>query len=166
MVVAANDPINQYIGTGGTNTYPFTFPVFESDQLLLSVIGPGSSSGTNLVEDVDYLVSGLSANGDPASAGTITLINAGQAWLTAGNLTTDWLLTIQSNFAYEQTTSLRNQGDFYRAGLENALDNLEYQIQQLSMLVNLGNFTLTDTVTGLQYRILMVNGVLSTQQIT
>lgn len=165
MVVAANSPINTYLGTGGTNTYPFTFPVFDSSQILVSVVGPATAIET-LVLDTDYLVSGLSASGDPASAGNITLINAGQAWLTGGNLTDGWTLTVQSNFPLAQTTSIRNQGDFYRSALENALDNLEYQIQQIQMLIDTGQLTLTDIITGSTYRLLMVNGVLSTQQIS
>jgi len=166
MVVAANPRIDQYTGTGGTNTYAFTFPVFNSSQLLVTVIGP-SIPLTSLSLGTDYLVSGLSASGEPASAGNITLVNSGQSWLTpSGNLLTDCTLTIQSNVAYTQPTSIRNQGDYYRSALENALDNLEMQIQQMNMLIATGQFTMTDVVTGSVYRLIMVNGVLSTQQIS
>jgi hypothetical protein len=165
MVVAVATPINQYVGTGGTNTYPFTFPVFNSSQIAVTVSGP-SVSFTTMVLGTDYLVAGLNASGDPASTGTITLVNAGQAWLSAGNLATGMTLTIQSNFPYSQTTSIRNQGDFYRSALENALDNLEYQIQQLQLTISTGLITLTDLATGKKYMLVIVNGVFGTQEIT
>ncbi len=165
MTVAANNPINEYVGDDSTNTFPFTFPVFNSSQILVSVASEGGELDT-LDLGTDYLVSGLNAAGDPASSGTITLVNSGQAWLNSGNLATGWVITIQSNFAYAQTTSLRNQGDFYRSALENALDNLEYQIQQMQMLIGIGNVTLVDIVTGYTYRLIMVNGILSQQRIS
>lgn len=177
MTVAQNTPINSYIGTGGTNTYPFTFPVFNSSQLLVSITNPTATQTLTLLLGINYLVSGLNASGDPASAGNITLVNNGESWLINGNLVTGWTLTIQSNFSYSQTTSIRNQGDFYRSSLENALDNLEYQIQQLYGLILLDGgggggsspivttVILTDQVTGNTYQLLMVNGVFSTQQV-
>lgn len=176
MTVAANNPINSYVGNSGASSYPFTFPVFLSSQILVTVTSPAAVT-TILGLGTDYSVVGLNPSGDPASTGSISLINASQAWLTAGNLTTGWTLTIQSNFPYSQTTSYRNQGDFYRASLENSLDNIEYQIQQLSMYIlsiaTGGGATivqpviiLLDTVNGNSYQLLMVNGVLSTQQVS
>lgn len=165
MVVAVNTPIVSYVGTGGTNTYPFTFPVFNSTQILVTVVGPGVPL-TGLDEGIDYLVSGLNPSGSPASAGQITLINAGQAWLTGANLAVDMTLIIQSNIPYSQPTSIRNQGDFYRSALENALDNIALQIQQMNMLITEGQFLMTDVATGAVYRVFMANGVLSQQQIS
>lgn len=134
MTLAANSPINSYVGTSGANTYAFTFPVFTQSQILVSVVSPAGVT-TTLVLGTDYTVTGLNPGGDPASTGSIVLVNSGQAWLTGGNLTTSWKLVIQINVPLAQTTSFRNQGDFYRSALENALDYLDMQIQQLELSI-------------------------------
>lgn len=156
MTVAVNSPINSYIGTGLSNSFPFTFPVFNSSQILVIITSP-TGTGYTLVLGTDYSVSGLNAAGSPASQGTVGLINASQAWLTGANLTTGWTIIIQSNFPIAQTTSIRNQGDFDRAALENALDYIIYLLQQNSI----SSVTLTDIVTGYVYRLEMINGILS-----
>lgn len=174
MTVAAMVPINTYVGTGGTGTYAFTFPIFLSSQILVTVTSPTGTLYT-LQLGIDYNVTGLNASGDPSSTGSIVLINASQAWMTGGNLTTNYTLTIQSNFTYAQTTSIRNQGDFYRSALENALDTLEYQIQQLAAAVAIlqvggtiiqPSTILTDQATGKTYQLIINNGIFGTLEIT
>lgn len=135
MTVAAVSPINSYVGNGGASSFAFTFPVFLSSQLLATIVYTSTGATTTLVLGTDYNVTGLNASGDPASTGTIALINSSQAWLSAGNLATGYTLVVQSNFALAQTTSIRNQGDFYRSALENAIDTLEYQIQQIELQI-------------------------------
>lgn len=162
MTVAATTPVNQYLGNGGSNSFSFTFPVFNPSQLTVSVNGASLSQA--LVLGVDYSVSGLNAAGNPASTGNIVLINAGQSWLSGGNLAVGYTITIIRSVPYSQTTSIRNQGDFYRASLEDALDILEMQIQQLSVMQN--NPIYTDIVTGFTYQIVFANGVLSAQRLT
>lgn len=160
MVLAANTPINTYQGAGTTNSFPFTFSIFNGNNLLITVSSP------NLTEilqvGIDYTVSGISTVGQPATAGTITLINTGQQWLSGGNLANGWTLTITSNNPFAQTYSFRNGGDFYRTGLENALD---YQMMCIQQLV-LSGLTITDIVTETQWRLIMVNGVLSQIPVT
>lgn len=133
MTVAVVSPINSYVGNASASSFSFTFPVFLSSQILVTFVVTATGATTTGVLGTDYTVSGLNASGDPATTGSITLINSSQAWLSSGNLNTGWTLVIQANFALSQTTSIRNQGDFYRAALENALDTLEYQIQQLEL---------------------------------
>lgn len=134
MTLAANVPINGYVGNSGANTYAFTFPVFTQSQISVSVTSPSPDFTLyNLVIGTDYTVTGLNASGDPASTGSIVLVNSSQAWLTGGNLITGWALVIQINVPYAQTTSIRNQGDFYRSALEDALDYDVMQIQQLAL---------------------------------
>lgn len=160
MTVAPSTPINTYTGDGATNSYPFTFEVFLQTQLDVIVVAPDATVYT-LDLGTDYTVSGLSPTGGGAMPGSITLVNSGQAWLTSGNLTTDYILTIERTLPIAQTYSIRNQGDYYPEFLENALDYIVMLIQQ-----NENNqLVLTDTVTGRTYQLLMVNGVLSTQEI-
>ena len=156
MTVAVNSPVNSYLGNGASNSFAFTFPVFVASQLLVIITSP-TGTGYTLVYGTDYTVSGLNAAGEPASTGTVVLVNASQAWMTGANLTTGWTIIIQSNFPIAQTTSIRNQGDFDRASLEDALDYITYLLQQNSV----SSVTLTDTVTGFVYRLEIINGVLS-----
>lgn len=175
MTLAAAVPINSYLGNGSTNTYPFTFPVFTQDQIAVTVT-------TNLVPAVtyalrlgtDYTVAGLNATGDPATTGSITLVNGGQAWLTSGNLISGYSLTITRAMALAQNTSIRNQGDLYRSTLENVFDSLVMIIQQQQVQLNNlipipgsanlipgGVLTLADTTNGHVYKLLMINGSLT-----
>lgn len=157
MVLAANVPVNAYVGAGSADTFAFTFPIFEDTQLIVTVINTVTGVIDVLTLATDYVVTGLNVSGGPASTGSIELISAGQAWLNAGNLATDWTLSIVLNVQLAQTFSFRNQGDFYRTSLENSLDYQMMCIQQLQV----SGYVLVDIVTGDFYRIFMINGVLS-----
>lgn len=175
MTVAATTPLVTYLGNGSTNLFPFSFQVFLGSQLTVTVQAPAPDSTIyNLQYGVDYTVSGLSPTGNPAMPGSITLTNQGQIWLNAGNLLSNYTLTILRNVPLSQTSSIRNQGDYLRSYLEDALDTLEMQIQQLAVapqaaalqpVLSSGVF-LIDQVTLATYQIFTVNGVLSSQQVT
>lgn len=162
MVLAATTPINSYVGNATANVFPFTFPIFNQAHILVIVTNTTTGEAQTLDIATDYTVSGLNPAGEPASTGAITLVSSGQAWLSGGNLATDWTLTIMLNVPLAQTFSFRNQGDFYRTSLENALDYEMMANQQLQV----GGFVLTDIVTGSTYRLVMINGVLSQIQLT
>ena len=159
MVLAAAIPVNSYVGSGSSNLFAFTFPIFDQTDLLVTAINTVTGVSDILILGTDYTVAGLSE--DIASTGTITLISAGQAWLSTGNLATNWTLSIVINNPFAQNFSFRNQGEFYRTSIENALDYQMMCIQQLS----LAGYILTDIVTGTQYKLIMVSGVLSQIQI-
>lgn len=80
-------------------------------------------------------MTGLNPTGNPASTGNIVLTSNGQAWLTGGNLTTGYTITIQRVVPLEQDASIRNQGDFYQEYIENELDYIMMAIQQINLLV-------------------------------
>lgn len=130
MTVALAVPFNSFVGNGSANAFPFTFPVFSSSQLLVTVTD-ASGNVTTLNLATDYTVTGLNAAGTPASTGTVTLVNAGQLWLSGGNLATGYTLVIGFNGTYAQTYSIRNQGDFFRWFLEDALDYTMMVTQKL-----------------------------------
>lgn len=168
MTLSTTTNFNTYTGNGGTNIYAFTYEVFLSGDIVVSVTDLDGLI-TTLVIGTDYTIQGLVVGGGIATTGTITLVNASQAWLTAGNLTTGYIITISRIVPLKQLTSLRNQGDFFPEVIENSLDNIVMQIQQLQQtILNLGAGSLifTDIVTGSTYRLIMVNGVLSTQQLS
>ena len=135
MTLAAGNPVNSYVGTGGVNTYPFTFPCFENTDLTVTATSP-TGVVYSLTYNVDFNVSGLNIAGGPPSTGTISLINLGQAWLTGAYLTTGWTLTLTRILLIEQNTSLRNRGDFYPEDIESALDYVTAIAQQLSYLMS------------------------------
>lgn len=183
----ANTPIvNSYVGTGGANNYAFNFPVFQAGDIAVTATSP---SGTlfNLLLTTDYTVSNLNPTGAPPTTGSITLVNSGQAWLTGGNLTTGWSISITRLVSIAQNTSIRNQGDFYQETIESTLDYLTMICQQLQQAINspilpksltsvTGDITITSNGNGLvvstpnglhTYRITVDNnGNVGTQQIT
>src|SRR5260221_14642255 len=111
MTLSITTQRNDYTGNGSTSVYSFTFPVFNQGDLQLTVTDTNGAQ-TTLTLGQDYTVSGLNPAGGPASTGSITLVNNSQAWLTSGNLTTGYTLTLMREVSVVQATSLRNQGDY------------------------------------------------------
>lgn len=131
MTLAASGTSVSYIGNGNVNTFSFSYLVFLQTHLSITVAAPSPSTTTySLVLGTDYTVSGLSPIGTPAKAGSITLVNNSQAWLSSGQLANNYTITIDRIVPYAQTYSIRNQGDFYREFLEDALDYQEMEFQQ------------------------------------
>jgi hypothetical protein len=161
MTVAAVSPVTNYVGNGTVAAFPFPFPVWTPSQI--QVIVGGGVTPVVLTLTTDYTVSGLNAAGTPFSTlGVVTLVNAGQTWLSGGNLATGFSLSISRVLTLQQLTSLRNQGDFYPETIEDALDYEMMVMQQL----NTGGVTLIDLFNGHTYQLVMINGVLSQVQIS
>jgi hypothetical protein len=173
MTVAATNVVNSYMGTSSANSYVFSFPQFQNTEIAVQVTSPTGTLYT-LVLNIDYNVFGLNPSGAPPSSGSITLISSGQPWLTLGNLTTGWVITIFRNMTLTQLTSFRNQGDFYPETIESAMDNIVMLLQQLNAGVisqqytsGGGGFVVT-TPNGLHTYEIGVdnNGDLTSQQLT
>lgn len=123
---------NTYTGNGSTSVYPYAFKVFDDDDLLVTVRHPTTGVETTLTKTTDYTVSSVLAPG----GGNVTLVNAAQAWLTAGNLTTSWKLTIRRKLALIQETDLRNQGAYYPEDVEDQFDKIVMKEQQQQDEIN------------------------------
>jgi hypothetical protein len=108
-------------GNGSTNDYDYTFRILNEAHLLVTVRHPTTGVETTLTLTTDYTVDGV---GD-VGGGQIALV-AGKAWMTAGNLTTDWHITIRGVEPLAQETDIRNQGDYYPEGIE---DQFDYQMR-------------------------------------
>lgn len=160
MVLSAQIPVNSYVGNSSASSFAFNFPIFDPTDIIVSVLNTVTGVYQTLILNTDYSCSTIPTG--QASTGTITLINASQAWLSGGSLETNWTLSIVINNPLAQTFSFRNQGDFYRTSIENALDYEMMCIQQLQA----AGFVLTDIITGSQFRLIMINSVLSQIQIT
>jgi hypothetical protein len=107
------------IGANSTGDYDYTFRILTQNDLRVTVRNPDTDVESTLILTTDYTVSGV---GD-VGGGEITLVDANQAWLGTGNfLNTDWVITIRGVEALVQDTDIRNQGDYFPEGIEDAFD--------------------------------------------
>lgn len=109
-----------YTGNGATTTFPFSFKVFTTSDVLVVRTNLSSVEST-LTLGTDYTVT-LNSNQNSNPGGTVTLTSA---------LTTDFLLTLTSQVGYLQPTDLTNQGGFYPTVINDSLDRLTILTQQL-----------------------------------
>lgn len=118
MALTSTTNRNDYVGNGATSVYSYTFRIFVNTDLRVTVRNTANGTETQLILTTDYTVSGV---GD-VGGGSITLVNAGQAWLSSGNLATGYELTIRRVRPLTQTTDIRNQGDFFPESHEDEFD--------------------------------------------
>jgi hypothetical protein len=110
MTVSSSSARNDYVGDGSTATYSYTFRIFVNTDLLVTKRDTLNTE-TTLLLNTDYTVTGA---GD-ANGGTIVL--------TAGNLATDFVLSIRRARPITQETDIRNQGDFFPEVHEDSFDH-------------------------------------------
>lgn len=119
MTIASTVNRNDYVGNGAVDTYTYAFKIFSDTDLLVTQRDDSSPAiETTLTLDVDYTVTGTGG----LAGGTIVL--------TAGNLTTGYLLAIRRVRSLTQGTDIRNQGDFLPEIHEDQFDILVMQDQQ------------------------------------
>lgn len=117
---------NNYTGNGATSAFAYGYRIRTNTDLLLTVRNT-SDVETTLTHATDYTVSGV---GD-ATGGTVTLVNASQAWLDSdGDLLTDYVLSIRGNKPLTQNTDIRNQSSYAAELHENQFDNFTMENQQ------------------------------------
>lgn len=135
---------NFYIGNDSAAIFDYTFKIFVETDLLL--IAYQDDEETELIFGTDYTIDPDDLGLD--DGGTITLINASQAWLNSGNLATGWNLEIIRHAPNEQTTDIRNQGTMYPSLVEDTFDKAVMLIQQLrEMLSRCPKFQMTTAFT-------------------
>ena len=134
MTMPAGSGRMDYTGNGNTPTYSYNFKIFNKNHLKVITRDTDNVEDT-LDVDIDYTVSGVGN----AGGGSITL--------TAGNLASNYHLTIREVVPIEQATDLRNQGDEYREVQEDALDySIKVSRQQQDEIDR--SFKLSETITG------------------
>lgn len=127
MSLSSTTERNSYTGDGATSVYAYSFKVFLESELRVIVKSTASPPvETTLTITTDYTVSGVGET----SGGNITLVNASQAWLTSGNLTSGYKILIRRVRSLTQTADIRNQGDFYPETHEDVFDKLVMNDQQ------------------------------------
>lgn len=112
-----------FLGNGAATSFAFTFKVFSSADIALSV---ANSAGveTLLVLDADYTVT-LNANQDTSPGGSVTYPISGSP-LPVGST-----LVIVGDIDFNQPLDLPAGGNFSPLALENQLDRTVMQIQEL-----------------------------------
>lgn len=114
-----------YTGNGATDTYNYTFRIFNEADLEVTVRDT-SDVETTLALSTDYTVTGVGSTG-----GTIVLVNSAQSWLDGdGDLKSGYALTIRRVLDLVQETDIRNQGAFYPEIHEDQFDKLVMIAQQ------------------------------------
>lgn len=120
MSISSSTRRNDYVGNGANSVYAYSFKIFSQSDLTVKVRNTSTEVETTLTITTDYTVSNVGVS----SGGNVTLVNASQAWLTAGKLSTGYTLTILRVVSLVQNTDIRNQGSFYADVHEDALDYL------------------------------------------
>lgn len=118
---------NNYIGSNSASVYNYTFKIFQKEDLSVYVRLISTGVETKLVEGTDYTVSGVKNK----NGGSITLVNASQAWLTSGNLSSNYAIALLRIKELKQKADIKNQGDFYPEIHEDVFDGLVMNDQRL-----------------------------------
>jgi hypothetical protein len=111
-----------FTGNGVTTAFPFSFKVFAQGEVLVVRANTATGLESVLVLGTDYTVS-LNPNQNSNPGGTATL---------TAPLATGFTLVLTSALENLQPTDLTNQGGFYPAVINNALDRLTILVQQLA----------------------------------
>lgn len=106
---------------GVQDTFPFNFPVFQTEDVRVVLLNTDTSVETELVLNIDYTVA---LNGDQDS-------NPGGNVATTTPPADNRTLTIVGGMPYNQTTALPDGGAYRAENVQLPLDRLSIQIQQL-----------------------------------
>jgi hypothetical protein len=117
----------EYIGNDSAYQFPITFPTFENSNILASVVD-ALDVETPLVLGVDFSLQNIGRAGTNAQ---LTLIDAGQAWLSSSMLATGYTLRIQFSPVAFQPARLRTLGAFAPEAIEKSLDRLTMNVLAL-----------------------------------
>lgn len=125
MTLSSTVNSNLYTGNGSVSVYAYGFKILQSADLRVSVFDLDGVE-TVLTLTTDYTVSTVgNVNG-----GNVTLVSSGQAWLTAGNLTSGYKIFIKRKLALTQSTDIKNQGAFDAERHETRFDQFAMVNQQ------------------------------------
>lgn len=127
MTIAAIIAPNTFTGDANHSAYDFDFKITSQSDLTVIVSNASGIEYDPLVITTDYTVSGVN---DP-DGGTITFVNASQAWLTAGKLKTGYGLMIRDTPSAIQGTRIRDEGTFYASTHEAFFDRVTRVIQSI-----------------------------------
>lgn len=113
MTVANTTALNQYTATSGQTVFPYTFEIFDKDDVVVL------QNTTTLAEGTNYTVSGVGNN----TGGNITLL----VGATAGDT-----ITVYREMPLQRTTDYQTSGDFLAQEVNDDFDRLWLAVQQNS----------------------------------
>jgi hypothetical protein len=112
-----------YVGTDLVSAYSYTFKIFNEDHIQVLVRKISDGTETVLTKTTDYTVS----NVGNSTGGTVTLVNASQAWLTSGYLRSTYRIVFRLKPTLEQGTDIKNNNEYYAYLHERQFDK-QFQI--------------------------------------
>lgn len=121
MTISSTIRRNDYDGNGSTNIYAYTFKIFASSHIRVTVRNDTTLVETVLTETTHYTVSSV---GETAG-GNVTLVAGSFDWLDGSNyLDTGYSLALRLVPPINQLTDIRNQGPYYPELHENQFDKI------------------------------------------
>ena len=127
MTISSETSRMNYTGNGSTETYAYTYRIFDENHILATVQNIATSVETTLVIGTDYTVTGVLS----ITGGNVVLVDSGQAWLDDdGYLPATYTLSLRRVLPLTQPTDIRNQGSFFPETHEDQFDRIIMQIQQ------------------------------------
>ena len=129
MTVSTTTTTVTYAGNDVTTVFSFSFIGVAASDISVTYV---DTSGTSVILNPSLYTLIL----NPAAPGTLWGIGGSVTYPIVGSpvvpIPTGSTLTIERTLPYTQTISISNQGAFYPQAVEQALDKLEFQIQQLA----------------------------------
>lgn len=126
MSISSTTNRNGYTGNDTTATYSYSFRIFLDTDIKVIAKKTSDLTETVLTKTTDYTVTGVGS-----SAGTVVLVDAGQAWISGSSfLDTGYTLSLRRVVGVTQITDIRNQGDFYPEAHEDEFDKSRMIDQQ------------------------------------
>jgi hypothetical protein len=116
MTVATESNFVVFLGDAVAVTFPFTFPVYDEDHLLVYKRN-NTTKVLTLVSDADYSVTGVGSE----TGGSVVFLVAPAATVS---------VVLARQVPLTQDLSVSNQGGFYPENFEAELDLIEMQLQQ------------------------------------
>lgn len=112
------------LGDGTTTVFNYSFLIpgsSSTDQTNVQVTYTDTAGNVTVLNSAQFSITGV----NNASGGTVTFTVNSAAILSGSTL------LIQRVVPYTQPDSISNQGNFYPVAVEDAIDNIELQIQQI-----------------------------------
>lgn len=111
-----NDARKQYIATASQTVFPYDFPIFDDDHIVVKRTRSGTT--TTLTKTTDYTV------------GSVGVEAGGNVTLTSGAALDD-VLTLYRDVPVERTADFTEAGDFLAVTLNRELDLITMMLQQM-----------------------------------
>lgn len=119
MTVETTHNSQEFEGNGSTTVFPFNFPYFNDDEILVSIFDD-TGEETQLIQDLDYRLTSVNKR------------NGGQISypITGDELPSSYTLLVTRELPITQTASIRNQGSFNASVHETVFDKVIMILQQ------------------------------------